>query len=213
MQTARVTYSSAQQRKGRAGRTAPGVCYRLYSKEDELSMAPTQIAEVLRSPLELTILNLKKLGNRCLHDAPSKHHLSSTYQFAWICCLHVAYINNTCIHLLSPCMRQAPGHLRLLLRDLPELWSEPLLQVWMRKTLTGWIGLMMTCCTMLCSNWFGWEHWTSRMVRRPSQSLAGWSLIFRCAFSAHWVPSSLLLSTAEDMHCAQHSFLATNACM
>lgn len=28
-----------------------------------MSMAPTQIAEVLRSPLELTVLNLKKLGN------------------------------------------------------------------------------------------------------------------------------------------------------
>lgn len=62
MQTARITDSSAQQRKGRAGRTAPGVCYRLYSKEEEMSMAPTQLAEVLRSPLELTILNLKKLG-------------------------------------------------------------------------------------------------------------------------------------------------------
>ena len=74
MQTARITLSSAQQRKGRAGRTAPGVCYRLYSKEEEMSMAPTQLAEVLRSPLELTVLNLKKLGMylncTCLTDNP-----------------------------------------------------------------------------------------------------------------------------------------------
>ncbi|DBA71364.1 TPA: hypothetical protein ACH3X2_011173 [Trebouxia sp. C0005] len=62
LQTLRIAQSSAKQRQGRAGRTAPGMCYRLYSEEDMMAMQPSQTAEILRSPLELTVLNLKQLG-------------------------------------------------------------------------------------------------------------------------------------------------------
>ena len=38
LETRAISKSSAEQRKGRAGRTAPGTCYRLYSQDDEDSM-------------------------------------------------------------------------------------------------------------------------------------------------------------------------------
>lgn len=71
LQTFRITHSSAKQRQGRAGRTAPGICYRLYSEEDMMAMQPSQTAEILRSPLELTVLNLKQLGDcvACMANA------------------------------------------------------------------------------------------------------------------------------------------------
>lgn len=53
-----ISRSSAQQRRGRAGRTRPGTCYRLYSRDDFLLMSETQTAEVLSQPVNLTLLSL-----------------------------------------------------------------------------------------------------------------------------------------------------------
>ena len=53
-----ISRSSAQQRRGRAGRTRPGTCYRLYSRDDFLLMNETQTAEVLSQPVNLTLLSL-----------------------------------------------------------------------------------------------------------------------------------------------------------
>ncbi|KAF7457154.1 putative ATP-dependent RNA helicase DHX34 [Cryptosporidium felis] len=53
-----ISKSSAQQRMGRAGRTAPGKCFRLYSQE-ELSKQPLEITpEILRLPIEHIILDI-----------------------------------------------------------------------------------------------------------------------------------------------------------
>ncbi|CAJ0584826.1 unnamed protein product, partial [Mesorhabditis spiculigera] len=56
-----VSKASADQRKGRAGRTGPGVCYRLYSQEQYEKMDPYTISEINRVSLEdmaLQMLNL-----------------------------------------------------------------------------------------------------------------------------------------------------------
>lgn len=50
------------QRKGRAGRTAPGTCYRLYTQESFISRKPHQVPEILRSNLDHVILTMKKNG-------------------------------------------------------------------------------------------------------------------------------------------------------
>ncbi|GCA65055.1 hypothetical protein KIPB_016120, partial [Kipferlia bialata] len=55
-----VSKSSADQRKGRAGRTAPGYCLRLFNY-DELERDSIQ-PEILRSSLDLVVLQLKRLG-------------------------------------------------------------------------------------------------------------------------------------------------------
>jgi HrpA-like RNA helicase len=47
-----ISRASAEQRKGRAGRTGPGVCYRLYSQEIHAHLLPYSIPEIQRIPLE-----------------------------------------------------------------------------------------------------------------------------------------------------------------
>jgi HrpA-like RNA helicase len=54
--------SGLNQRKGRAGRTAPGTCHRLFSKDDFNSRIDHTIPEISRSNLGTVILTLKKLG-------------------------------------------------------------------------------------------------------------------------------------------------------
>lgn len=53
----RISRSNADQRAGRAGRTAPGRCVRLWSRSEETGMAPSLIPEILR--LELSSLRLQ----------------------------------------------------------------------------------------------------------------------------------------------------------
>ena len=57
-----VSRSSAEQRKGRAGRTAPGVCYRLYSKEDYDGRPLWTTEEILRTDLSEVVLRMVDLG-------------------------------------------------------------------------------------------------------------------------------------------------------
>ena len=55
--------ASAQQRAGRAGRTRPGKCFRLYTEKAYSSeMQDNTYPEILRSNLGSVVLNLKKLG-------------------------------------------------------------------------------------------------------------------------------------------------------
>ncbi|KAK0269466.1 putative ATP-dependent RNA helicase DHR1 [Friedmanniomyces endolithicus] len=57
-----VSKASASQRTGRAGRTGPGHCYRLYSSAVyERDFAEHTVPEILRTPLESTVLQLKSM--------------------------------------------------------------------------------------------------------------------------------------------------------
>jgi pre-mRNA-splicing factor ATP-dependent RNA helicase DHX15/PRP43 len=58
-----ISRASAQQRAGRAGRTRPGKCFRLYTEEAfKRELIEQTHAEILRSNLASTVLELKKLG-------------------------------------------------------------------------------------------------------------------------------------------------------
>ncbi|KAK4987372.1 hypothetical protein LTR66_007617 [Elasticomyces elasticus] len=57
-----VSKASAIQRAGRAGRTKPGKCYRLYTEDDYGSLDETTVPEIQRSNLAPVILQLKCLG-------------------------------------------------------------------------------------------------------------------------------------------------------
>lgn len=54
-----VTRAAAKQRRGRAGRTQPGTCYKLYTKKQEMNMAKFPVPEILRVPLESISLAVK----------------------------------------------------------------------------------------------------------------------------------------------------------
>jgi len=57
-----VSQASGEQRAGRAGRTAPGKCYRLCREEDFLKLPLNTPPEIQRTDLSLAILQLKALG-------------------------------------------------------------------------------------------------------------------------------------------------------
>ncbi len=57
-----ISRSSADQRKGRAGRTNSGVCYRLYSEEDYKRRKEFNEEEILHSDLAEVILRMCELG-------------------------------------------------------------------------------------------------------------------------------------------------------
>lgn len=57
-----VSKASADQRAGRAGRTGPGHCYRLFSSAVFNKMEQYAVPEILRTPIDQTILQLKALG-------------------------------------------------------------------------------------------------------------------------------------------------------
>jgi len=57
-----VSKASANQRRGRAGRTRPGVCYRLYSRQDFDSRPLYTTEEILRTDLSEVVLRMAELG-------------------------------------------------------------------------------------------------------------------------------------------------------
>jgi ATP-dependent helicase HrpB len=58
----RVSRASADQRRGRAGRTEPGVCYRLWSEPETNSLAPFATPEILAADLTNLVLDLAVWG-------------------------------------------------------------------------------------------------------------------------------------------------------
>ena len=58
----KISQSSTDQRAGRAGRTAPGVCMRLWSREEHSHRAPQELPEIKRLDLSEVVLTLKASG-------------------------------------------------------------------------------------------------------------------------------------------------------
>ncbi|KAK3591983.1 hypothetical protein CHS0354_031490 [Potamilus streckersoni] len=81
-----ISQAQAKQRTGRAGRTGPGKCYRLYTERayrDE--MLPTNVPEIQRTNLASTVLSLKAMGINDLvsfdfMDAPPMQTLISAME-------------------------------------------------------------------------------------------------------------------------------------
>ncbi|HKT59168.1 MAG TPA: ATP-dependent helicase HrpB [Gemmatimonadales bacterium] len=60
--TVRVSRASADQRRGRAGRQGPGVCYRLWSPAEEATLLPRNAPEILEADLAPLALDLADAG-------------------------------------------------------------------------------------------------------------------------------------------------------
>jgi len=62
LETVRVSRASAEQRRGRAGRTAPGVCYRLWDEPQTAALEPANRPEILAADLSGFVLDLAHWG-------------------------------------------------------------------------------------------------------------------------------------------------------
>jgi ATP-dependent RNA helicase DHX8/PRP22 len=81
LQVTPISQAQAKQRAGRAGRTRPGKCFRLYTQLAlDKELLPNSVPEIQRTNLATTVLTLKALGIRDLFnfdfmDAPSRASL------------------------------------------------------------------------------------------------------------------------------------------
>lgn len=57
-----ISKASSNQRKGRAGRTAPGFCYRLYTRDDFENRSLFTMEEIYRTDLSEVVLRMAELG-------------------------------------------------------------------------------------------------------------------------------------------------------
>ncbi|XP_055380241.1 probable ATP-dependent RNA helicase DHX34 [Condylostylus longicornis] len=108
-----ISKSSADQRKGRAGRTAPGVCYRLYSEEDYEQFDDYPIPEIRRVPLETMLLQMISMGLQNVRIFPfiEAPHEKSIEQSILTLKQHDALTNNEKITQLGKALSALPVEL------------------------------------------------------------------------------------------------------
>jgi len=68
LETVKVTQAAADQRRGRAGRQGPGVCYRLWTMEEERRLEPQSVPEILQADLLPLALELAVWGVTDPHE-------------------------------------------------------------------------------------------------------------------------------------------------
>ncbi len=64
LETVRVSRASADQRRGRAGRTEPGICWRLWNEGQTAALQPYSAPEILEADLSQLALDLAAVGVR-----------------------------------------------------------------------------------------------------------------------------------------------------
>jgi ATP-dependent helicase HrpB len=68
LETVRVSRAAADQRRGRAGRTEPGVCYRLWDEPETRALPAFARPEILEADLSRLALDLARWGARDVDD-------------------------------------------------------------------------------------------------------------------------------------------------
>ncbi len=80
LETMRVSRASADQRRGRAGRTEPGICWRLWSEGQTAALQPYSTPEILEADLSQLVLDLAAVG---IHDPAALAFLDPPPKPAW----------------------------------------------------------------------------------------------------------------------------------
>lgn len=70
LETVRISDDMAQQRRGRAGRVAPGTCYQLWSLATQHQMPPCRQPEILEADLSATLLDVAAWGESDIMRLP-----------------------------------------------------------------------------------------------------------------------------------------------
>lgn len=109
-----ISQASATQRSGRAGRVAPGICYRLWSEASDRARAPHLEPEIVRVDLASAALQLYAWGEGTAQDFP---WLEPPHPEAWQAAehllSHLGAIENGKITDLGKCLVRLPIHPRL----------------------------------------------------------------------------------------------------
>ncbi|KDO35777.1 hypothetical protein SPRG_00517 [Saprolegnia parasitica CBS 223.65] len=90
LQVTPISQQNASQRSGRAGRTEPGVCYRLYTERQFCNeMMEAQVPEIQRTNLGSIVLLLKSLGVKNLlefdfMDPPPQDNITNSMYQLWV---------------------------------------------------------------------------------------------------------------------------------
>jgi ATP-dependent helicase HrpB len=84
--TVRASRASVDQRRGRAGRTQPGVCYRLWDEAETRGLTPFDSPEILETDLARVALDMvrwgaKDIGDLALLDRPSPAAMTEAQTF------------------------------------------------------------------------------------------------------------------------------------
>ncbi|MEX2476089.1 ATP-dependent helicase HrpB [Marinobacter sp.] len=88
--TGRVSKASAEQRKGRAGRVEPGVCYRLWRESEQFGLADYTPPEILEADLAPLVLELAQWGARdaagvaWIDEPPGAHWRQAVALLQWL---------------------------------------------------------------------------------------------------------------------------------
>ena len=70
LETLRITRDRADQRRGRAGRLCPGVCYRLWDEVTDQQLAPEALPEIYDADLAATVLQSAEWGTSARDGLP-----------------------------------------------------------------------------------------------------------------------------------------------
>ncbi|MGO2134340.1 ATP-dependent helicase HrpB [Marinobacter sp.] len=88
--TGRVSKASAEQRKGRAGRVEPGVCYRLWRESEQFGLAEFTPPEIREADLAPLVLELAQWGARTadqlvwIDPPPPAHWQQAVQLLQWL---------------------------------------------------------------------------------------------------------------------------------
>ena len=139
LETIAVSQSSADQRRGRAGRLEPGVCYRLWSETAHAALPPQTPPEIENIDLGDTLLTLADWGT------------SDPSSLIWITQPPAAHVEKA-RHLLQELgALDTAGRITAYGREIRKLGSDPRLAHLMmqaKKQGAGWTGCVLAALLM-----------------------------------------------------------------
>jgi ATP-dependent RNA helicase DHX36 len=138
-----ISQSSANQRRGRAGRTEAGVCYRLYTSEHYEKLPPYEDSELTRTPLEDLVLTAKAMGLG-VGQGEVHHFLAQAMDPP-----HPLAVNNAVNNLITlRCLQSSDETLTPLGRLLAQLPLDPFLS--RALVLSALFGVLGSMTRLVC---------------------------------------------------------------
>jgi ATP-dependent helicase HrpB len=113
LEVSRISRAASEQRAGRAGRVAPGICYRMWSEGAQASLVPSTTPEILEADLAPLALELARWG---AHDA---------MRLQWLDAPPAAALQQARELLLRLDALNAQGRMTTLGRDMARLPLHP----------------------------------------------------------------------------------------